>query len=80
MTVLDVLKKLFSGADDLAAFLAKIAADFPDLAPKAQEFVAALGAAASPANLAALGGSIPGELLKLSQGKVDPRDNPSNSI
>ena len=80
MTVLQALQKLFSGADDLAAFLAKIATDFPDLAPKAQEFITALSAAASPANLAALGSSIPAELLKLAHGDVDPRDNPSNSI
>ncbi len=81
MTIFDILK-LAAGfsAEELTAFLNSIAQKFPDLAPAAMKLLADLAAAAAPANLVALAEALPKELASIGQGRLDPRDHPSDSI
>ena len=80
MTLLDLLKKAAFAGDDLVQFLNVIAQRYPDVAPKAQELVAALSAAVAAENLVALATALPGEIANIAQGKLDPRDHPSDAI
>jgi len=80
LTLLDLLKKAAFAGDDLVQFLNVIAQRYPDVAPKAQELVAALSAAVAAENLVALATALPGEIANIAQGKLDPRDHPSDAI
>jgi hypothetical protein len=42
--------------------------------------IAKLDQAVDPANLAAVGGAVPGELLNIAQGKLDPRPHAGDAI
>ena len=84
MTLLQAIEKLLGQAagqiGGLKAILAALAAKFPDLAPELNPIIVALDAPIDPANLAALGAAIPGELLQIAQGKFDPRQHPGDAI
>ena len=81
MTLLDIITKWagISGSK-LIEFLEAAAAAAPDLAPKAEEWIDALKAAGSPENLVALASVLPAEIANIAQGKLDPRDHPSDDI
>ena len=53
---------------------------FPDVAPKAQELAGKLNAPVSQENLVKLASVLPAEIANIAQGKIDPRDHPSDSI
>ena len=77
MTLLEALTKLTAGAASLEAFLEKAATN-PDLKAEATEWMEKLDAAIGPEGLASLGAEIPGELLNISQGKLDGAKHPSD--
>jgi hypothetical protein len=80
VTILDIIKKAAGPADDLLRFLAKVAADAPDLAPLANELAAKLASAVDVQALTAVAVAIPKELGDIAQGKIDPRSHPSDAI
>lgn len=82
MNLLDWLVKL-AGAKDgsgLIVLLEKGGDVAPDLKPVADEWIAKLNAAASIENLAAVAPALVAELSNIAQGKIEPRDSPSNAI
>lgn len=84
MTVLElILKALGSAAGNVAnlkATLQSVVQRFPDTAGELAPIIDALDAVVSPESLAALGAAIPGELLNIVQGKLDPRPHSGDSI
>lgn len=78
MTLLDLLIKAAGPALGLAELLKRIATNYPDLKPEIDNVLLKLQTAVDPVNLAAVGAAIPGELLNLASGKVDPRIHPSD--
>lgn len=80
MTLMAFLTLLTRGLPSLTALLDAAAAANPDLQPKVDEWKVALSNVPTPENLAQIGAAIPGELLNIAQGKINPRDNPSNAI
>lgn len=80
MTILDVLNKLSAGATDLVGFMEKVGEKAPDLKPIADSWIASLNEGIAPDNLVNLASVLPGEIAALAQGKVTPKDHPSDSI
>ena len=80
MTILQFLLKLAGPALGLEAFLKRVGEAAPDLKPEADNILLKLGMAADPVNLAAVGAAIPGELLNIASGKIDPRNHPSDLV
>jgi hypothetical protein len=84
MNALDwILKLLGLGAGEgpaVKAALLEAVAKLPDLAGVLNPIIAKLDQAVDPANLAAVGGAVPGELLNIAQGKLDPRPHPGDGI
>jgi len=80
MTILQILEKLAGGSLNVIAFLERAAEAAPDLAPKAQELIALLQSAASQANLVAVASALPGEIANIAQGKLEPKDHPSDAV
>lgn len=72
MTLLELLNKAAGVATKLEAVLDAAATGLPDLAPEVAMLKSELDKAIDPANLAALGAAIPGELLNIAQGKLEP--------
>ena len=72
MTLLDLLTKAAGAAVDLVTVLDKAAAAAPDLAPEVEKIKAALAETIAPANLVALAEALPGEILSIAQGKLEP--------
>ena len=81
MSILEILK-LITGASatGLVDLLKGVSAKAPDLAPLAEEWIAKIATAASPANLLAVNTAVVAELANIAQGKLDPHDHPSDSI
>lgn len=76
MKLWDLLVKLAgSGITDLKKILQAAADGGGDLAPVAKELLTLLDSAPTAEALAAVGASIPGELLNVVQGKIEPRDH-----
>lgn len=84
MRLIDIIQKLLGqsagNVTALEALLRRIAAAAPDFADEANAWIAALGTAVTPENLAALGAAIPGELLNIVQGKLDPRPHAGDGV
>lgn len=80
MTLLELINKAAHGAVDLEARLSDLQQKYPDAAVPIAELKAELLEAVDPANLARLGAAIPGELLAIAQGKLDPREHPGDAI
>lgn len=79
MTILDILMKAAGApAAALTQFLAAVKAKYPDFATEVDGLNAILNTAIDPANLAALGSAIPGELLNIAQGKLAGTEHPSD--
>ena len=80
MTILDFLKKAAGEPfSKLVEILRAGAAAQPDLAPAAEWMIAKLNDAVPLSNLVALAEAIPRELAAIAQGKIDPRDHPSDA-
>lgn len=80
MTLLGIIGWLSKdAADSLLKFLNNVAWRYPDLAPKAQEIIAALTATVSLASLISLASALPKEIANIAQGKIEPRDHPSDA-
>lgn len=79
MTLIDILTKAGLAGDELLGFLGSVAEKFPDLAPKAQELAAKLATAIAADNLVALASALPAEIAQIAQGKLDPREHPSDA-
>lgn len=80
MTLIDLLKKAAFAGDDLLKFLNNVAQQFPDLATKAQELAASLSVAISAENLVSVAAALPAEIANIAQGKLDPRQHPSDMV
>jgi hypothetical protein len=80
MTVLDILIKAAAGMGAVKTVLEKAALAAPDLAPEIAILLAKLDAAVDPVNLAGIASEIPGELLNISQGKLDGLDHAGDAI
>jgi hypothetical protein len=80
MTILDFITLAATGGGALREFLVSAGNASPEIKPKADEWIAKLDAAIAPENLAALGTAVIGELGNISQGKLDPREHPSDAI
>lgn len=80
MKLLDGLEKAGAKVADLKHILDWVAANAPDLAEKANALADQLNAPISAENLAALGAAIPGELLNIAQGELEPRNHPGDAI
>lgn len=80
MTILEIINKAAKGALDLEARLSDLQQKYPDAAVAIAEIKADLLAGVDPANLAALGAAIPGELLDIAQGKIEPRDHSGDAV
>lgn len=80
MTLLQLITQAATGGGALRDFLVAAGNASPDLKPKADEWIAALDAAVSQENLVSLASALPAEIANISQGKLDPRSHPSDSI
>ena len=80
MTILEIIEKAAGAELAVEEKLAAAIEKYPDLAPLLEPVIQGLKAAVVPANLAALGSAIPGELLHISQGKLDPREHPGDVV
>jgi hypothetical protein len=80
MTLLELFNKAAKGALDLEARLSDLQQKYPDAAVELGELKAKLLAGVDPVNLAAVGAAIPGELLNIAQGKIEPRDHAGDAI
>lgn len=80
MTILEGLTKLTGGMVGLVDLLESVADRLPDLAPTAQGWANALRQTATTENLVALATALPKEIADIAQGKVDPKDHPSDAI
>jgi hypothetical protein len=78
MTLLDILIKAGLAGSGLIALLRKAAEQAPDLAPAINKLIDDLLAVVSQDNLVRLATVLPREIADIFQGKIDPRDNPSN--
>lgn len=78
MTYLDVLIKAGLAVGGLIAMLRKLAEQFPDYAPAINKYVDELLSVVTQDNLVRLATVLPREIADIFQGKIDPRDNPSN--
>ena len=65
---------------ELVKLLEKLKALEPASASIIDKWLAALNGTISPVNLAAVGSAIPGELLNIAVGHLDPRNPPSGDI
>ena len=80
MTILHLIEKAIGGSlPNLVALLESVAANAPDLAPKAREWIEALNGVAGPANLANVGAAVMRELADIGQGKIVPKNHPSDA-
>lgn len=79
MTIFEILTKLALPAVDLIAFLQRAGNQLPDLKPSADAIIERINSAVSAEALADLGSKIPGELLNIASGKLDPRNHPSDA-
>lgn len=80
MTILEIINKAARGALDLEARLSDLQQKYPDAAVQIGQLKSDLLEAVDPANLAAVGAAIPGELLHIAQGKLDPHNHPGDAI
>lgn len=84
MTLLDVIMKALGQAasqiGNVKAILASIVTKFPDTAAELNPIIAALDAPVTPESLAALGAQIPGELLNIAVGKINPKTHSGDAI
>lgn len=80
MKLFDALDKAGAKVADLKKILSWVAENAPDLAEKAEALAAQLDSPISPEALAELGAAIPGELLNISRGQLDPRNHPGDAI
>jgi hypothetical protein len=80
MTLLEFFNKAAKGALDLEARLSDLQQKYPDAAVQIAELKSELLAGVDPVNLAAVGAVIPGELLHIAQGQLDPRDHAGDAI
>ena len=79
MTLLDILAKWAGLAGpELIEFLRRAAAAAPDLAPKIEEWIAALTQGLSSANITAIAGSILSEASDVSQGHFKGEQHPND--
>lgn len=79
MTILELLQRAATlPVAKLVAVLEDVAADGGEFGPVARELLNSLNGAVSAADLAAIGAAIPGELLNIAQGKLEPREHPSD--
>jgi hypothetical protein len=78
LKVLDILEKAGMAAGELVDLLEMLAERYPDLADAIREKIVQLETAVLPENLAALGAAIPGELLNIVKGKIEPKDHPAD--
>jgi len=79
MTILDILQKAAGAAGALVAVLNRAKAALPDLAPEVDKIITELNTAISANNLVALAEALPKEIANIAQGKLDPRDHPSDA-
>lgn len=80
MTVLELLQKALGGSlPNLIQLLESVAVNAPDLAPKAREWIEALNGVAGPANLANVATAVVRELADIGQGKLNPKNHPSDA-
>lgn len=78
MTLLDLLNKLAGAGDELVEFLTRAKLAAPDLAPLVDEWLIRLNQAISVQSLIALATALPKELGDIAQGKIKPKDHPSD--
>jgi len=79
MTLLDILKKAGLAVDPLRKVVGKVGELAPDLAAESDMILAQLDAPVALENLVALAAALPGEIKNIAQGKIDPRDHPSDA-
>lgn len=80
MTLLDILKKAAGEAGDVKKALESVIEKFPDAAPIVQPALDALATAVPAEALVGLASALPGEILNIAQGKLEPREHPGDAI
>lgn len=80
MTLLEIITRAAGAEANVEKVFHDIMEKFPDTAPQLEPILAKFGADVAPANLAALGAAIPGELLNIGSGKIEPRDHAGDAI
>ena len=80
MTLLQLLEKAAGiPAATLVALLELLAAAQPEVAEQVASIIAKLKAAIPVNNLVAVAEALPSEIANIAQGKIDPRDHPSDA-
>lgn len=79
MTIKELLQKAGLNVASLTRVLDEVKAKLPDLAGEVEVIETALTGAIDGANLAAVAVAIPGELLNIGQGKLDPKEHAGDS-
>lgn len=79
MTILDIIQKAAGAAGALVALLNRVKDELPDLAPEVDKVLAGLNAAISAESLVSLASALPGEIANIAQGKIEPREHPSDA-
>ena len=80
MTVIQLLEKAAGlPADLLISLLRTLASAQPDFAASIEGIIAKLEAAVPVANLIAVAEALPKEIANIAQGKIDPRQHPSDA-
>lgn len=80
MTLLDILKKAAGEAGDVKKVLEAVIEKFPDAAPIVQPALDVLATAVPAEALVNLASALPGEILNIAQGQLDPREHPGDAI
>ena len=80
MTILQALMIMAGARTSLLELLREAGVAAPDLKPKADEWIVALESAADVPNLVRLASLLPSEIANVAQGRVFPKDHPSDAI
>lgn len=78
MSIAGILKWLGFSADALASFLRELVDKVPTAGPQVEEWIVKLYAPLSAENILALLTQLPKEALDIAQGKIVPRQHPSD--
>lgn len=78
MSLLDILTKAGGAAAALVTLLGKVKDVAPDLGGEVDKILSELAGAVASDNLIALAEALPKELAGIAQGKLDPRQHPSD--
>lgn len=80
MTLLDLLVRAAPEMAKVKAVLEEAVRQYPELESSLRPIIQSLDNPVSPESLAALAAVLPGELLNIARGRIDPRDHPGDAV